>query len=138
MFLTQKRDGWIKGRACANGSKQQEYISKDSATSPTVATDSLMITAMIDAVEMRDVITLDIPGAFLHADLDKEVIMVLREELAEVMAKVEPNLYRPYIITTSRGESILYVKMQKAMYGLLRSALLFYLKLRKDLERIYC
>jgi hypothetical protein len=130
MFLTQKRDGRIKGRACANGSKQREYISKESATSPTVATDSLMITAAIDVIEMRDIVALDIPGAFLHANLDEEVIMVLRGELAELMAKVEPKLYRPYIVTTSRGESILYVKMQKAMYGLLRSALLFYLKLR--------
>ena len=134
MFLMQKQIGNIKVRACANGSKQREYINKESATSPTVATDSLMITAAIDAVELRDVVTLDIPGAFLHADLDEEVIMVLRGELAELMAKVEPKLYRPYIITTSKGESILYVKMQKAMYGLLRSALLFYLKLQKDLE----
>eukprot|EP00804_Cyclotella_cryptica_P010749 CCRYP_005527-RA/>CCRYP_005527-RA protein AED:0.26 eAED:0.17 QI:0/0/0/1/1/1/3/0/840 len=134
MFLTQKRDGRIKERTCANGSKQRGYIEKESAASPTVSTDSLMITAAIDTVELRDIVTLDIPGAFLHADLDEDVIMVLRGELAELMAKVEPKLYRPYIITTSRGESILYVKMQKAMYGLLRSALLFYLKLRKDLE----
>ena len=60
--------------------------------------------------------------------------MVLRGELAELMAKVEPKLYRPYIITTSKGESILYVKMQKDLYRLLRSSLLFYLKLQKDLE----
>jgi hypothetical protein len=29
---------------------------------------------------------------------------------------------------------LIYVKMQKALYGLLRSALLFYKKLVKDLE----
>ena len=52
MFLTQKRDGKIKGRACANGSKQREYINKESATLPTVAMDSLMIKAAIDAVEL--------------------------------------------------------------------------------------
>eukprot|EP00804_Cyclotella_cryptica_P029933 CCRYP_017818-RA/>CCRYP_017818-RA protein AED:0.47 eAED:0.36 QI:0/0/0/1/0/0/3/0/323 len=51
MLLTQMRYGKIKGRACNNGSKQQEYIEKESATSLTVATDSLMITAAIDAVE---------------------------------------------------------------------------------------
>ena len=50
------------------------------------------------------------------------------------MANVELKLYRPYIITTSKGESILYVKMQKAIYGLLISVLLLYLKLHKDLE----
>ena len=58
------------------------------------------------------------------------MIIVLRGELAELMAKVEPNLYMPYIITTSRGESILF----GLLYGLLCSALLFYLKLRKGLE----
>jgi hypothetical protein len=33
-----------------------------------------------------------------------------------------------------KGTAILYVKMQKAMHGLLRSALLFYKKLVADLE----
>eukprot|EP00804_Cyclotella_cryptica_P028120 CCRYP_010984-RA/>CCRYP_010984-RA protein AED:0.46 eAED:0.55 QI:0/0/0/1/0/0/3/0/195 len=76
-------------------------------------------------------------GDFLHADLDEDAIMVLRGKLAELMAKVEPKLYRPYIVTMAKGESILYGKMQKAMYGLLCSVLLFYLKLRKDLEMFW-
>ena len=59
--------------------------------------------------------------------------MVLRGQLADLMVQVEPELYGPYLTKTSRGESILYVKMFKAMYGLLRSAFLFYLKLVKDL-----
>jgi hypothetical protein len=37
-----------------------------------------MITAAINAVELQDVMKLDIPGAFLHADLDEDVIMVLQ------------------------------------------------------------
>ena len=51
-----------------------------------------------------------------------------------MIAQVEPQLYRSYIITTSKREGGLYVKMQKAAYGLLRSVLLFYLMLCKDLE----
>eukprot|EP00804_Cyclotella_cryptica_P003915 CCRYP_016097-RA/>CCRYP_016097-RA protein AED:0.34 eAED:0.55 QI:0/0/0/1/0/0/2/0/140 len=77
MVFTQKRVGRIKGCACANRSKQRGCIDKELATSPTVATDSLMITAVINAIEMRDIITLDIPGSFLYAGLDEEVIMVL-------------------------------------------------------------
>ncbi len=50
------------------------------------------------------------------------------------MVKVDPKLYRPFVITNSKGKSLLYVKMHKALYGLLRSALLFYKKLVSDLE----
>eukprot|EP00956_Cyclotella_meneghiniana_P035517 scaffold115573_cov38-Cyclotella_meneghiniana.AAC.1 len=133
IFLTEKRCGRVKTRACVNGNPQREYIPKENAASPTVMNDSVMITSAIDAHENRRVVTLDIPGAFLHADLDEEVIMLLRGQLAELMVKVDPELYGPYLTKTKKGESILYVKMLKAMYGLLRSALLFYLKLVKDL-----
>jgi hypothetical protein len=50
------------------------------------------------------------------------------------MVQVAPNLYRKYITVDRKGTAILYVKMQKALYGLLRSALLFYNKLVADLE----
>ena len=97
-------------------------------------TDSVMITSAIDAYEGRVVKTMDIPGAFLHADLDEEVVMLLRGQLADLMVQVDPELYGPYVRKSKKGESILYVKMLKAMYGLLRSALLFYLKLVDDLK----
>jgi hypothetical protein len=133
IFLTEKRCGRIKTRACVNGSTQWDYIPKENTTSPTVMTDSVMITSAIDAHEGRVVVTLDIPRAFLHADLDEEVVMLLRGQLADLMVQVDPELYGPYLRKTAKGESILYVRMLKAMYGLLRSALLFYLKLVKDL-----
>ena len=60
--------------------------------------------------------------------------MILKGRLAELMVQVAPNLYRKYISVDRKGTAILYVKMQKAMYGLLRSALLFYKKLVSELE----
>ena len=53
IFLTQKQDGTIKARACANGSTQRSYINKDDAASPTVATEALLMTAVIDAKQQR-------------------------------------------------------------------------------------
>ena len=50
------------------------------------------------------------------------------------MVQVAPNLYRKYITVNRKGTIILYVKMQKALYGLLRSALLFYNKLVVNLK----
>ena len=99
-----------------------------------VATESVMITAAIKAFEHRCVIALDIPGAFLHAELDVDMIMLQKGELAEMMVMVDPKLYRPYVIVTSKGEKLLYVRMRKAMYGLLQSVLLFYLRVVKDLK----
>ena len=50
------------------------------------------------------------------------------------MVMVDPKLYRKYVTYDSKGNTMLYVQMNKALYGLLQSALLFYKKLRKDLE----
>ena len=68
MFLKQKRDGSIKGRGCADGWKQREWMNKEDTTSPTVATESLILSCMIDAYERRDVGTADIPGVFLQTE----------------------------------------------------------------------
>ena len=101
---------------------------------PTEATELVFITAVINAHKERDVACSDIPGEFLHADVDEDISMVLKGRLAELMVQVAPNLYRKYITVDRKGTAILYVKMQKALYGLLRNALLFYNKLVADLE----
>ena len=136
MFLTQKRDGRVKSRHCADGRKQHDYIKKEDAASPTVALESILIMAAIDAHEGRGVAVIDIPGAFLHAEQDdKNVIMKLTGKLAELMVAVDPKLYRKHIIYNTKGRAELYVRVQRAIYGLLKSVLLFYLKLVEDLER---
>ena len=134
MFLERKRTGVVKGRLVADGSRQRSYIPDGAATSPTVLTESVLITAAIEATEGRDVAVIDLPGAFLHAEMDEVVHMVLRGRLAELMVKFAPQIYRKYVTLGSKGEPMLYVTLQKALYGCLRSALLFYLKLVADLE----
>jgi hypothetical protein len=49
------------------------------------------------------------------------------------MVKAAPNIYIKYITLDANNQPILYVKLQKALYGCLRSALLFYEKLVRDL-----
>ena len=134
MFLKEKRDATIKARFCADGRKQRGDWTKQETTSPTVSNESVFLTSVIDAHERRDVGCYDIPGAFLHADSDEDITMVLKGRLAELMVQVAPNLYRKYVTVDKRNVPILYVKIQKALYGLLRSALLFYKKLVGDLE----
>ena len=60
--------------------------------------------------------------------------MLLKVKLADLMVQIDPKMYRKHIITSSKGEPMLYVHLSKALYGLLQSALLFYRKLRYEQE----
>eukprot|EP00804_Cyclotella_cryptica_P004105 CCRYP_019110-RA/>CCRYP_019110-RA protein AED:0.32 eAED:0.32 QI:0/0/0/1/0/0/2/0/274 len=133
-YEERKKDtGEVKGRTCINRAPQREYIRKEDATSPTVATDSVFLTGALDAYQRRDVAFIDLPGAFLHTLTNEMIIMVLRGELCELMCMVDPKLYRKYVCKDRRGKPILY-ELYKSLYGLMRSALLFYKKLKKELE----
>jgi hypothetical protein len=70
----------------------------------------------------------------VNTNVDAEVIMVLKGDLAEMMIQVAPKVYRKYVAVDKKRTKILYVKLQKALYGLMRASLLFYRKLRKELE----
>jgi hypothetical protein len=54
MFLKEKRDGQIKGQTVAGGNKQRDYISKEDASSPTVATESVLLLTCIINSERRE------------------------------------------------------------------------------------
>ncbi len=108
MFLKEKRDSSIKARMYADGHKQKDGTwAKQDTTSPTVAMESVFITAVINVHEGRNVACFDISGAFLHADVDKDITMVLKSRLAELMVQVAPNLYRKYITVNRKGTAIL-------------------------------
>ena len=88
--MTEKRDGTIKARPCADGSKQREYINKEDAASSTVTTEAIVLTCIIDAKEWREVAIVDLPGAFLHAENEDDIIMSMRGRLVESMVMVAP------------------------------------------------
>ena len=65
MFVKEKRDRTIKGRAVDGDNKQRDYISKEDVSLPTVGTDEVLMSYTIDAEEERDVPIIDIPNAFI-------------------------------------------------------------------------
>jgi hypothetical protein len=72
IFLIEKRDGRVKARTCANGSTQCTYMECDDAASPTAMTESILITATIDAKQKHDVMTTNILNAFVQTNVDKK------------------------------------------------------------------
>ena len=93
LFLKEKRTGDMKGCACINGAPQRNYIAKEEAASPTVLMESTFITALIAAHERQVVRCYDIPSAFVNTYVDKDMIMVLKGELAEMMIQIAPKVY---------------------------------------------
>ena len=51
---------------------QQSHVSKHEASSPTAATESMLLNEAMEAKEERDVRTLDIPNSFLQESLPKD------------------------------------------------------------------
>ena len=49
------------------------------------------------------------------------------------MVKVDPTMYGTFVTTGRNGKPMLYVQLYKSVYVLLRSALLFYRKLKRKL-----
>ena len=53
MLFKEKRDGQLKRRHCVDSLKQREYMLKEEAVSPAVATESVFTTAAISTWEKR-------------------------------------------------------------------------------------
>jgi hypothetical protein len=120
--------------------QENGYREKDAA-SPTAALESIMITGVIEAKEERDVMTCDIPNAFIQALLPKKdpgedrVVMKITGVLVNMLVDINPELYGPAVVLENR-KKVLYIEVLKAIYGMLEAALLWYKTFRKDLEDI--
>ena len=70
-LLTEKRDGTVKGRMVYNGKPTRAWIDKEDKASPTVTKEEIFLTGVIDALEERDIMSCDIPNAFVQAKFPK-------------------------------------------------------------------
>ena len=112
----------------------------EDTSSPTVMTESVLLTAAIEAKERGQVVTLDIPNAFIQTPVEAtdksgdRYIMKIRGEMVRMLCIMDPDTYEEYVVVYEGTQPVLYVHILKAIYGMLISALRFYTKLRKDLE----
>ncbi|KAG7353002.1 reverse transcriptase RNA-dependent DNA polymerase [Nitzschia inconspicua] len=127
MFLKEKRCGTIKGRGCADGRKQRLYKTKEETSSPALSIEALFLSCVIDAYERRYVLTCDIPGAFMQAEMDELLHLKLDGTILEILLRMEPS-YCQYV-AYENGKKVLYAQLDKALYGAVQSALLFWKKL---------
>ena len=123
-LIKQKRCGKIKGRTDADGRQQRDLYSKSEVYSPALSLEGVLATLAIDAKEERHIAVADIPGAFLKADMPDLVIVKLQGPAVEAILKVNKQKYGKYVSYLNNKKKIIYVKLQKAMYGTLTKPLL--------------
>jgi hypothetical protein len=136
MFVVKKRDGKTKARVVAGGNMQRDYLTKEESSSPTVSTEAVLLTSIVDAHERRDVAVIDIPNAFIQTRVDNpkdRVIIRLRGVLVDWLTKAAPKVYGPYVTTDKKGMKVLLVECFNAIYGTMIAGLLYYRKFSESL-----
>ena len=118
----------------AGGNKQCDFISKEEASSPTVAKEAVMLTVLIESQENRDVAAINIPNAFIQTRVEDENDMVtirVRGELVQALLDISPKVYKPYVTKYKKGNLIFLLRCLNAIYRTMIAGLLFYKKFRK-------
>lgn len=130
MFLKEKYDAAgvfdkLKARLVAGGDGQDKTLYGD-LSCPTVTQETVMIVLAIAAAEKRKIWTIDITGAYLECDLSDEieVIMKLDPVLTKILQQVDKT-----VAGHQDEKGVTYVKLNKALYGTVQAALLWYKKL---------
>ena len=135
MFLKGKCNGLIEGQGCADSQKQWMWTAKDDATLPTIATESILLTSVIESKEHWYIITANIVGAFMQGDQEEIVHMHLDHVLVDMLVKCDPECYAKYV-TEENGKRVLYVEHIKALYGTLWATLSFWHHLTHKLLKL--
>ena len=91
------------------------------------------MTAVMDAIENRTVAVVDIPGAFMQADMDPGVYMRIDGPMADLLMEIDYSMYHPHMVK-EKGKPVIYVELLKALYGALRAACLFWETLSGKLQ----
>ncbi len=93
---------------------------KEDTSSPTVSTEAVMLTCVVDANENRDVTIVDIPNAFIQTvveDKKDRVFTCNRSPLVNILVTIAPDVYGPYVTVGKKAEKQLLVQCLTALYG---------------------
>jgi hypothetical protein len=137
MFIGQKWTGETKARMVASGNTQHDHVTKEELSSPTVSTEAVLLTSIVDAREGRDVTVDDIPNAFIQTKVDDakdRVIIWITGVIVDWLVNVAPKVYASYVATNSKGINSLLVECYNAIYGTMVAGLLCYCKFLSSLK----
>ncbi len=83
-----------------------------------MANESIILSSMLDAIEDRKVITVDIPNAFMQTVIENEqdcVIIRIQGHLVDVLTRIAPEVYSEFATTNAKGEKQILVQCLNAL-----------------------
>jgi len=102
--------------------------------------EAILITGVNEAKHLCDIMTLDIPNALVQMPIPQDggkVINKIKEPLVNILCEICPGVYDNFVINEGKQkQKVLYVRMLKALYGMMIASVLYYKKIRKDIESI--
>jgi hypothetical protein len=138
MFIVKKRSGDTKAGLVVGGNKQRDYLTKEDSSSPAVATKSVLLKSIVDAVEKRDVAIIDIPNAFIQTRVENKkdrAIIRIRGVLVDWVTKTAPEVNSKYVTVDKKADKVLLVECMNAIYGTMVAGLLYYHKFADSLDQ---
>ena len=119
----------VKARILTHGNQvdSSAYAPADK-TSPTVRIESLFLIINIGVLQHRKFFTMDIPGAYLHANLPDPHTIRIKAKLASIFVECRPE-WKTYL----QPDGSLLAELRKALYGLPESSKLWFSELRATL-----
>jgi len=136
MFLREKFNALgvfekIKARLVADGSSQdREDFDDEVISSPTACIESIFNMLKLVAVEKRHLSILDVGGAYHNAKIDRPTYMFIKPDLTNILLNVWPHF-----VKFKDGQGRVLTLIDRAMYGLVQSAKLWYSTITRLLKK---
>ena len=113
-----------KSRLAARGDQQDASAYGGETSSPTANMTTINLILNFAVQNKYEIFTSDVPGAYLHADLEELVIMRLPRSCTKFwleIIKIPEDKWNEYV-----KDGYVYVKLCKALYGLIQSSMLWF------------
>ncbi|CAJ1965957.1 unnamed protein product [Cylindrotheca closterium] len=117
---------------------EEPQVAKVTRSGQTYAQAAMSTTCVIDAHKGRDIMTLDVPNAFIQTYMpdakegEDRVYMKITGMMVQILIDMAPE-YCKYVVLEN-GKREIYVRVLRAVYGMLQLSLLFYNQFQSDLE----
>ncbi len=93
-----------------------DFVSKEEVGYPMDATESVIISDVIDSHQHRYVSTADIPNAFIQTDVKQVIIITIRGKLVSLLVSLFPETYKKYVTSDKNVKIVLYLRLRKSLY----------------------